>query len=623
MLLHETRTRLAVAVPFTVSTFPSQISTLLSLSLSLSLSLYPAMADEPLDAAAAAAEAETPATAAAAAAASPALLLRPRRVAFEHGLLPIPKLVFPEGTLTQTLAQTKERLIAAAGGDGDASAAPRVGAAALAEALQIPRELAALVLGTLAAVLPAEEEAEDADLRDVLLFLYIQSYKRLVPRAHKDSPAVTDVWPSTSAFDGYLSALSPIQLVRSNSRRFMPSQADEEAHQLSYLQKHMVNILSLLADSVDGEGDESMVLTAETFEHLGFLFQFSEGTPLSQVATFFANSDPDMPAAPVPAAQVHDWILQNIAASLENTAEKLTAKENSQQSASDPDVTMAEAVTNSRIHSSSPTGTAVPNNQGHYRNTTFLEGFSKTSVVKQASDIKGHSIKVLNCHDSVIYILAPVKYATVYGCSDTTIVLGAVGKVVKVEHCERVQIIAASKRICIANCRECIFYLGVNHQPLIVGDNHKLQVAPFNTYYPQLGEHLVQVGVDSNINKWDQPFVLGVVDPHDSLSHPAGVSDVQAESATCLDPDLFTNFLIPSWFEAQGPTKYNPFTLPEVYWASQRKKHVSLEDIQKNIRELELDDTRKKELASALHAQFKDWLYASGNIRQLYCLQGE
>ena len=55
---------------------------------------------------------------------------------------------------------------------------------------------------------------------------------------------------------------------------------------------------------------------------------------------------------------------------------------------------------------------------------------------------------------------------------------------------------------------------------------------------------MAQVGVDPNVNKWDQPFVLGVVDPHDSLSHPAGVSDVQAESATCLDPDLFTNFLV-------------------------------------------------------------------------------
>ena len=41
-------------------------------------------------------------------------------------------------------------------------------------------------------------------------------------------------------------------------------------------------------------------------------------------------------------------------------------------------------------------------------------------------------------------------------------------------------------------------------------------------------------------------------------------------------------------------------------------QHASLKDIQKNIRELELDDNRKKELVCALHAQFKDWLY--GNL---------
>jgi len=39
----------------------------------------------------------------------------------------------------------------------------------------------------------------------------------------------------------------------------MPSQADEEAHQLSFLQKHMANILTLLADSVDGEDEKSLV----------------------------------------------------------------------------------------------------------------------------------------------------------------------------------------------------------------------------------------------------------------------------------------------------------------------------------------------------------------------------
>lgn len=51
---------------------------------------------------------------------------------------------------------------------------------------------------------------------------------------------------------------------------------------------------------------------------------------------------------------------------------------------------------------------------------------------------------------------------------------------VRVEHCERVHVIAAAKRICIANCRECVFFLGVNQQPLIVGDNHKLQVCHFS-----------------------------------------------------------------------------------------------------------------------------------------------
>lgn len=452
---------------------------------------------------------------------------------------------------------------------------------------------------------------------DLILFLYIQSYKRLLPRTHKDSAAVADVWPSTSAFDGYLSALSPLQLVRSNTRKFMPSQADEEAHQLSYLQKHLANILSLLAEPVDGEGDESLVLPMERFEHLGFLIQFgvkgSEPVPLSQAAPFFANSDPDMPAAPVPAAQVHDWLLQKIADALERIAERATAKENGPSSGSDQDIAMADANTSSAKASTSSRG------------LTFIEGISKSSFVKQAAEVKGSSLKVLNCHDSVIYILAPLRYATIYGCSDATIVLGAVGKALRVEHCERVHVISAAKRICIANCRECMFFLGVNQRPLIIGDNHKLQVAPYNTFYPQLEEHMSQVGVEPTINLWNEPLPLGVVDPHDSLSHPAGVSDAQAETAALLDPDQFTNFLIPNWFggEVPGATKDNPFSLPEAYMNSQHKNNTNLGEVKQVLQETPLDESKKRELSCALHVLFKDWLYASGNIRQLYCLQGD
>lgn len=52
----------------------------------------------------------------------------------------------------------------------------------------------------------------------------------------------------------------------------MPSQVDEEAHQLSYLQKHLGNILSLLADAVEGEGDESLVCIYPSFVRFTYCF---------------------------------------------------------------------------------------------------------------------------------------------------------------------------------------------------------------------------------------------------------------------------------------------------------------------------------------------------------------
>ncbi|KAJ6818001.1 TBCC domain-containing protein 1-like [Iris pallida] len=552
----------------------------------------------------------------------PNLLLLPRRELFEHGLLPIPKLVFSDGTLT--LAPLRDQLLLRRSPESGL-----VSAETLSESLQISHDHAELVVEALASVLPLDREVSEreADVFDLVLFLYLQSYKRLVPRGHKDSAAVADVWPSTSAFDGCLSALSPLQLVRSNSRRFMPSQADEEAHQLSYLQKHMPNILALLAESVEGEGEEALVLTLERFQHLGFFIQFvqneSEGVLLSQAVPFFANSDPDMPAVPVPAVQVLDWISQSIAASLERVLEKTPSKEKGSINAAYLDMTAANASLNTWSHGcSSPSNAAMPT---YSRCQAFVEGISKSYVVKRPCDIKGRSLKVLNCQESVIYILAPLSYATVYGCSDATVVLGAVGKAVRVEHCERVQVITAARRICIANCREGVFFLGVNQRPLILGDNHKLKVAPYNTFYPLLEEHMSQVGINASVNKWDAALVLGMVDPHDSLSHPAGVSDVQAESATCLHPDQFTTFLIPKWFavESTQPTIDNPFPLPETYMASIKRNHSISSDIQQVIRNAQLEDNQKRDLSCGLHAHFKDWLYASGNIRQLHCLQGD
>ena len=54
-------------------------------------------------------------------------------------------------------------------------------------------------------------------------------------------------------------------------------------------------------------------------------------------------------------------------------------------------------------------------------------------------------------------------------------VLGAVGRVVRMERCERVQLITAAARLIVSSCHDCILYLGVNHAPLLIGDNRFIQ----------------------------------------------------------------------------------------------------------------------------------------------------
>lgn len=124
----------------------------------------------------------------------------------------------------------------------------------------------------------------------------------------------------------------------------------------------------------------------EKFKHLEFLIYFgekgSERISLTQAAPFFANSDPDMPAAPVPVTEVRDWLLQNITSSLEHISERFSAKENGPPSSSDQDVSMTDACASSVKTSTSARG------------SSFIEGISKSSCLKQASDLQGSSVKV-------------------------------------------------------------------------------------------------------------------------------------------------------------------------------------------------------------------------------------
>ena len=131
---------------------------------------------------------------------------------------------------------------------------------------------------------------------------------------------------------------------------------------------------------------------------------------LSQAAPFFANSDPDMPAAPVPVAQVLEWVQQHICAASSFSKGTPVGKEEKVVKDSAPvespsseaaDVTMADASASPVSPTPSNAQTIlVPNGVLHLskdwrpEGMTFVDGVIKASILKREGDIKGETVKV-------------------------------------------------------------------------------------------------------------------------------------------------------------------------------------------------------------------------------------
>eukprot|EP00271_Cylindrocystis_brebissonii_P008808 TRINITY_DN23304_c0_g1_i1.p1 TRINITY_DN23304_c0_g1~~TRINITY_DN23304_c0_g1_i1.p1 ORF type:complete len:691 (-),score=144.94 TRINITY_DN23304_c0_g1_i1:1150-3222(-) len=668
--------------------------------------------------------------------------LRVRREPFEFGVLPFPSIVHSENlTFLQTVRTQLEALAAPSpSADSLCSAAVpsgirsaggnRVGSAALAGSLGLSESHSQLLLDTLASVLPDDAGEVDplaiasvqevpsigADIDHVILFLYLQMYRRAAHRT-PISPALADVWPAApSPFDAY-TALSPSVKASSPGGTNRPrgvgqavsmTQGEDEGQQLAFVQKHLGNLLILLAEPLPEGADESTrVITAERLEALSLLLR-AASSPLAslrradilrQVTPFFANSDSAMPAAPVAVPLVQEWLAKHICGasdhvrsgappppstpSSSSSANASAGANNGAASGSETggaaaasgaavaaveggcgegastDVTMTEAGSQSSTSAAgaadvsmgeaagvagvaavaaggsggAPAQVQVPGvlTNGFTAGTkdfwpagmTVIEGVTKMSVLKGENDIENGVVRISHCHDAVVYVLAPLRYASIVGCSDSIIILGPTGRAVKGENCERVQVIAACARMRISTCRDCIFHLGTNQSPLAIGDNHNLQVAPYNTFYPKLESQLSQAGVDPTLNRWDKPITLSVADPLSMMANSAGAADAQAEGPALLPPEKFVPFVVP--FRAitdaqQQQTRGNPFPLPKTYLTALQVKTKTVESLRQTLKTAVLEEGKKKELTNVIQAHFKDWLIASGNIRQVYDL---
>ena len=256
-----------------------------------------------------------------------------------------------------------------------------------------------------------------------------------------------------------------------------------------------------------------------------------------------------------------------------------------------------------------------------------------TRVVREgdgigAGAVGSSSVSVRGCVDAVVYLLAPFQYATVANCVDCVVVVGACARALRAERCERVTVIAASRRFVAKMCHECSFHLGVEKPPAFLGENRGCHVAPYNTFYEQLERHLECAGLDAGrCARWDSPVVLG-----------GGSGHVAGQTVDKLPAEKFSPFIVPfrgqppnaSSSGGQGgvnpggqvrpPTQANPFAVPPEYVRALDAKVKAVASLRSALRDAGLDERSRRELQATIQAFFKEWLMTSGSMRQVYDL---
>lgn len=80
------------------------------------------------------------------------------------------------------------------------------------------------------------------------------------------------------------------------------------------------------------------------------------------------------------------------------------------------------------------------------------------------------------CTRAKLYLISPYHSATITGCSDCEIVIGAVFGAVIVSNCERVKITVACRKLLILNCLDCAFNVATLTTTIIAGDCRSLVI---------------------------------------------------------------------------------------------------------------------------------------------------
>lgn len=423
----------------------------------------------------------------------------------------------------------------------------------------------------------------EAPLPSFLLFLFLQLYPRNVAMT---SPRHDGIWPPESATPSSTacqSALPPFRVMALSTR---VTSGDD---QLQFVKTHLNDMLTLLSRS-------KHKISFSAVHSLGFIL--TEGESLIS-PTHFASQMPfwqrnkenavEDPHQLVDSSLVLTFLIQRLTlnATLYPVIELPTTR-------SSPKICWPledKGVVDKTTTPSSALGYIYS-----------VSGLTKTMFVRCGQDINPRIklARIFCNHQTTIYCIQALSHVAIFGCTNCTIVLGVVSKVVTIEHCEKIRVVCATRSLRVNNCSDIRVYCCSNTPPLCGVGNRAIELAPYNTYYPALEHHLQEAGVNPKLNYWDAP--LSVMKDKASIS--------------LLPPSLFTPIAIP--FSSVGATTSNPCPLSAEYTRELTEKVRVATEVCHSIRELSLKNKDKGgDLLRPIASHFRDWLISSGNLKQV------
>ena len=228
-----------------------------------------------------------------------------------------------------------------------------------------------------------------------------------------------------------------------------------------------------------------------------------------------------------------------------------------------------------------------------------IKHLSKCVTIKNQNDFINKNILITQCEDSFIYINTQIINCKISHCTNCTIVIAVINKIITIDKCEKCNISFISNFTRISNMIDSNIYLYCVSEPILFGDNRGLSLGPHNVIYTELYIHVKN---------------SKILITHQGIKNYASAINLNnKKEIKIISPDEFSTIVVP--FENKEQFGYK--LTPKIYVEALEKKYKNYLKIKNLIREAGFQEEQEKAFHFALQGYFREWLVTSSNFKSM------